>query len=73
MTVETDDLERRVSALRLVLVETLAHVGHKDAEVLAHLGKLFSQPRADPNLRPDTIEYAASLVAEAQALSDKHD
>jgi hypothetical protein len=72
MSVDTDDLERRVAALRLVLVQTLAHVGHADPEVLAHLSRLFREPSDNPAIRPDTIEYAAQLVGEAQRLADRH-
>jgi len=69
-----DDLEHRVNALHLVLVETLAHVGKDNPEVLDHLGRLFAE-RADnvASIRPDTLQYAASLVREARKVADAHD
>ena len=73
MSNPSEDLEHRVNALHLVLVETLAHVGKADPEVLQHLSRLFAE-RADnvSSIRPDTLQYAAGLVREAQKVADAH-
>lgn len=73
MTISAEDLEHRVAAIHLVLVELLGHVGKDNREVLEHLTRLFSERRENvTSIRPDTLQYAAQLVSEATRVADTH-
>ena len=73
MSISAEDLEHRVAAIHLVVVELLGHVGKDNQEVLDHLDRLFSERRENvTSIRPDTLQYAAQLVAEAKRVAKTH-